>query len=393
MDERYKKVFKPGTYPEITYVSRKERTFGYTYEERLQQSLSIDGYLTYIVGASKCGKTVLCEKVIGSECMVSMSGNDFTKTNDFWQGVGKKIGFAVSASFSDGTEGYNEVEKKTSLLTQNYIGNKDKIIKYFIDNKKVLVLDDFHYAPNDVQYEIACQLKEAIRLGFQAVIISLPHRSDDAIRLNPDLAGRLSVIEIDSWGNEDLCEIARKGFRELQKDVAPEIMERIAVESIYSPQLMQAICLNIGLLPDTTEKTIISQKTVEKACYFASVNLPYADVVRFFKAGPSSRGQQRLKYTLKDNTEKDIYSLILKAIADNPPLVELGITDLTNRVKNIMVDISKMNTSKIKLALKNWMHILEQQGSSLYHVIEWKDESIHILDNHFLFYMRWKEDE
>lgn len=37
-------------------------------------------------------------------------------------------------------------------------------------------------------------------------------------------------------------------------------MERIAVESICSPQLMQAICLNIGLLPDTTEKTIINEK-------------------------------------------------------------------------------------------------------------------------------------
>ena len=95
MDGRYKTVFKPGTYPEKTYVSRKEKILGYTYEDRLLQSLSIEGYLTYIVGASKCGKTVLCEKVIGAECMVSMSGNDFTKISDFWQGVGKKIGFEI----------------------------------------------------------------------------------------------------------------------------------------------------------------------------------------------------------------------------------------------------------------------------------------------------------
>lgn len=393
MDGRYKTVFKPGTYPEKTYVSRKEKILGYTYEDRLLQSLSIEGYLTYIVGASKCGKTVLCEKVIGAERMVSMSGNDFTKISDFWQGVGKKIGFEMSSSFSDKTEDYNDKSKEASIITKNYINNKDKIIKYFIENNKILVLDDFHYAPADIQYEIACQLKEAIRLGFQSVIISLPHRCDDAIRLNPDLAGRLSVIEIDAWGNDDLCEIARKGFKELNKKVKPEIMERIAVESICSPQLMQAICLNIGLLPDTTEKTIINEKIVESACYLASVNLPYVDVVRFFKAGPPSRGQKRLGYILKDNTERDIYDLLLKAIADNPPLIEIGITDLTNRVRNIMADANKINNTKVKSALKNWMKILETQGSSLYNVIEWKDESVHILDNHFLFYMRWKKDE
>ena len=58
MDERYQKVFKPGTYPELTYVVRQSVETKYTYEERLQQSLKIDGYLTYIIGPSKTGKTV-----------------------------------------------------------------------------------------------------------------------------------------------------------------------------------------------------------------------------------------------------------------------------------------------------------------------------------------------
>lgn len=85
MDERYQKVFKPGTYPELTYVVRQSVETKYTYEERLQQSLKIDGYLTYIIGPSKTGKTVLCERVIGQERIVSMSGNDFAKASDFWE--------------------------------------------------------------------------------------------------------------------------------------------------------------------------------------------------------------------------------------------------------------------------------------------------------------------
>ena len=61
MDRRYAKIFKPGAYPDLTYVTRMSGETKYTYEDRLKQSLSIDGYLTYIVGPSKTGKTVLCE--------------------------------------------------------------------------------------------------------------------------------------------------------------------------------------------------------------------------------------------------------------------------------------------------------------------------------------------
>ena len=95
MDKRYSKVFKPGTFPDITYVSRKSGTMQYSYEERLQQSLSIDGFLTYIVGPSKIGKTVLCERVIGVDRIVAMSGNDFVRESDFWNRVAKKIGIST----------------------------------------------------------------------------------------------------------------------------------------------------------------------------------------------------------------------------------------------------------------------------------------------------------
>lgn len=93
MDERYAEVFKPGTYPDLTYVTRQSGETKYTYEERLQQSLRIDGYLTYIAGPSKTGKTVLCENVIGQENIVSMYGNDFARAADFWGQSEKKRTF------------------------------------------------------------------------------------------------------------------------------------------------------------------------------------------------------------------------------------------------------------------------------------------------------------
>ena len=34
VDERYAEVFKPGTYPDLTYVTRQSGETKYTYEER-----------------------------------------------------------------------------------------------------------------------------------------------------------------------------------------------------------------------------------------------------------------------------------------------------------------------------------------------------------------------
>lgn len=387
MDPRYAKVFKPGTYPGLTYVTRQPRTMGYTYEERLRQSLSIEGYLTYIIGPSKIGKTVLCENVIGADNMICMSGNDFVKERDFWSGIGKKAGISMEAEISERRGVFSENENKATTITKNYTGNKDKILRYFKETGKVLVLDDFHYAPEEIQYDIACQLKEVIRLGFKAVIISLPYRSDDAIRLNPDLTGRISVIEMEPWTDKELQMIAQKGFMELGISVSSGLMERMAMESIHSPQMMQAVCLNIGLLPLNFSE--ITDKIIEESCRFTCANLPYADVVRILKSGPPTRGQQRLKYDMKDGSKRDIYSVILKILADNPPLIELNLNELTERIQN-NVQNAKITTRKLRDSLKNWQKLIEEQGT-LYQVFEWKDDKLHISDNLFLFYIRWSE--
>lgn len=386
MDKRFSEVFKPGTYPEMTYVSRESKGTKYTYEERLQQSLAIDGYLTYIVGPSKIGKTVLCEKVIGAANMVCMSGNDFSKEKDFWSGIGKKVGISMESAVSEESAAFSETEQKSITVTKNYFVTKDKVIDYFKKNDKVLVLDDFHYAPPEIQYDIACQLKEVIRMGFKAVVVSLPYRSDDAIRLNPDLTGRILVIEIEPWKTEELEEIAKKGFGKLQIQVGQSLIARMAKESIHSPQLMQSICLNIGLLPDSSDT--ITDEVIEESCRFTCMNLPYGDVVRVLKAGPSTRGQQRLQYTLSDGSKRDIYGLILKVLSDNPPLVELSIEELMERIKNSAPE-NMITTKKVRDSLKNWQKLLETLGS-LYQVLEWKDDTIHVLDNMFLFYIRWK---
>ena len=80
--------------------------------------------------------------------------------------------------------------------------------------------------------------------------------------------------------------------------------------------------------------------------------------------------------------------MILKVMADDPPIIELGMEELMERIRN-NIGAQVIKPQKVRDSLKNWQKILETQGI-LYQVLEWKDESIHILDNLFLFYLRWE---
>lgn len=85
-------VFKPGAYPEYTYVSRNYENTGISYELRLKQALRTAGCLTSLIGPSKTGKIILCEKVIGFDNVVEISGADFSDNTDFWATVAAKVG-------------------------------------------------------------------------------------------------------------------------------------------------------------------------------------------------------------------------------------------------------------------------------------------------------------
>lgn len=75
------------------------------------------------------------------------------------------------------------------------------------------------------QKNIASHLKDAIRRNFRAIIISLPHRADTPIRKNADLAGRLSLIDIETWKLDELKEIAIKGFTELNIKISEMLLQ------------------------------------------------------------------------------------------------------------------------------------------------------------------------
>ena len=390
MSLKAENIFKPGAFPEYTYVSRNYENTGISYELRLKQALRTAGCLTSIIGPSKMGKTILCEQVIGLDNIVEVSGADFNENTDFWAIIAAKVGLPYMGEITTeraSTEGKSEERDSKS---EKYILSKDKIIRYYIENNKILVIDDFHYASTEMQMKMAQQLKDAIRRELKVVVVSLPHRADDAIRQNADLSGRLSLINIETWKEEDLKKIAIMGFDKLGIKITDNIAEKLAVECLTSPQLMQYICLSICTLLEDEKKLEVNDEILEKAYRFTTINFNYADVVSVLIKGPNPRGQQRKLYRTVDGKELDLYGIIVESLAKNPPMTELDFESFYNRIFNVIEENDRLKLEKqtVRNHLNHLQELLEGK-EEIYRAIEWKDGKVYVLDPLFLFYLRW----
>lgn len=382
-------VFKPGAYPEYTYVSRNYEDTGISYELRLKQALRTAGCLTSLIGPSKMGKTILCEKVIGFDNIIEVSGADFNGEMDFWAVVAAKVGLPYAGEITTEREAAEEHSMERDSRNEKFVLSKDKVIQYYKENEKVLVIDDFHYATQEMQMKMARQLKDAIRRELKVVVVSLPHRSDDAIRQNADLSGRLSLINIEAWKKEDLKEIALKGFKQLNMSISEAAAEKLSVECLTSPQLMQYICLGICTLLEDRNEDAVCTEILETAYKFTTVNFNYYDVAGVMAKGPNPRGKRRNLYKTKSGKELDLYGLIVESFAKNPPEMELDFQSIYRRIADLIEEeLTVPDKQSVKNHLNNLQLILKEK-EEIYRAIEWKDGKVYILDPLFLFYLRW----
>ena len=227
--------------------------------------------------------------------------------------------------------------------------------------------------------QIAQQLKDAIRRGFKAIVVSLPHRADEAIRQNADLSGRLSLINMEPWEVDDLKEIAKLGFGKLNISIEDSIAAQIAVESLSSPQLMQYICLNICTMLEI----------LETAYHYTTANFEYGDVVSLMQKGPNTRGKSRNTFRTVNGEEHDIYELIVKSIAENPPIMKLKFEDVKERIYRLLADDSKKPSPQMLRESLAKLKELLYGREDIFKVLDWKEGSLYILDPLFLFYLRW----
>lgn len=153
---------------------------------------------------------------------------------------------------------------------------------------------------------------------------------------------------------------------------------------------MQYICLSICILlnTDNGETKEIKSDILTKTYKFTTSNLDYADVVALITRGPLSKGKKRNMYYTTSGDKMDLYQLVVKSLAENPPLMGLTIDDIKNRVNKIVGENeNKPDRQKIKNTVTQIQKLINDK-EDIYKVLEWKDEMIYIIDPLFLFYLR-----
>jgi hypothetical protein len=410
-------VFTPGSLPTFTYYDRSELNL----EFKLLEAIETRGYLCSVSGPSKSGKTVLCESVIGKSKILLVTGGGVKTEEQFWQKIrtklnlptfstksktsGSKIGFKASgegelqvpliAKGKAGAEGSTSLSREKENSSTYEGQNGISLLEYIHREGYTLVIDDFHYIVRDVQKSLAEQFKEAARSGCSIVIVSVTHRSDDAIRANPDLRGRVVSVDIPYWSNDELRHIATRGFVLLNLDVSLSLIERLITESLMSPQLTQALCLqfcrDMKIEQDMEELTTFDLRPdqisllLRNTTSIANCKFAFDTIL----AGPRTRGEERKLYDLKDGRSGDVYYVILKALASGKPLLTVSYDDLKGRISKLTTGDSPRGVSVI--GALDQMNEAVNKKLHEDRVIEWDENNVNFPDPYFLYYLRWTE--
>ena len=416
-------VFTPNEFPAWTYVEREQ-----DFEKQVMNGLRTPNIIISVSGPSKSGKSVLLQKVVGKDSLIRIFGPQIKAADDVWDAVldwmgspasstgqmtttattstaiGGQASFNLPGFFSlGGKSDTSDSSATTDGRTATHVRAGLKQVEREIANSEFVVfLDDFHYMARPLQVEVAKQLKAAAELGIKICTASVPHRSDDVVRANTELRGRVQAVDMDYWTVHELKQIGREGFPRLNIHVDDGFVERLAIEACGSPQLMQSLCLQTCYRLDVYE-TLLQAKVVmlgeeefRKITETTSTLADFSTIVEAMHAGPKLRGQDRNQYAFKDGTTGDVYRAVLLAIASDPPAMSFSYSELLARVASVCVNKAPVGSSVSeacsqinRIASKSVENETGVQGLA---PIEWDTtadvENLYVAEPYFLFYLR-----
>ena len=288
--------------------------------------------------------------------------------------------FSVNASVTGGTE-----DKK-----KYKIDSMDSAIRHLSEHKIALVVDDFHYLPQQVRTKFLRNIKGPVFNGLKLVLLSVTHRGLDAVKAERELEGRVHSVVAPEWDQSDLVQIAEQGFSALNLNCPKKLIIRVAQESHGSPFLMQQMCWEVcaGLGVDSRpEKTVTIKDDYDllPICVRLSKDSP---IYKKLELGPQSR-KARQKRKLKAGGTADIYKVILMAIAATGPTSTIGYDDLRTQMNKILSE-GMPQKNEITAALKHLSQISREMGNDA--GIDWDSDErkIDISDPYLRFYLRWQ---
>ena len=407
-------VFTPNDTPTITYVEREDLKL----EENFRSYLELPKMVVSISGPSKSGKTVLIKQVLDDDNIIPIIGSGISSVEDLWRRAlawmevpasttaskssSKQIGAQASGggevgipliAKGKGEAGISGAQSwDTSTSTTSQEPGLSKVVEEIGGSDFVIFLDDFHYIREELREEIGRQIKVAADNGVKFVTASVPHRSDDVVRSNPELRGRVAAVDLGYWGVDHLKIIAERGFAELGFELSDRTVKRLAEEAMGSPQLMQTICYCLCQKKGISETIVephdlaITEKDIQAALKQTSHFTDFSKMLGSLHSGPRTRGQERKVHDFRDGSTGDVYRAVLLAMRIDPISMSFSYEDITTRIKTVCKEEIPAGSS-ITSCLEQMTVISEtmQPGRP---VLAWDGDNLDVTDPYFAFFLR-----
>ncbi len=288
---------------------------------------------------------------------------------------------------------------RTGLSKENSSGKGKKLeltprtaaLRALRDFDGSIVVDDFHYLDRAFQGSVIRALKPLIFEGLPVVLIAIPHRRYDPVRVEREMTGRIEDIEVPSWSIEELELISSRGFPLLNVRLAPNIGRQFASQAYGSPHLMQEFCqrcaLGEGVIETSRIAIIIS--TIDDDLYRQTAEGTGKVIYDKLSKGPRQRSD-RLQRTLSEGGTADIYGVVLKALSVMAPGLEtVEYEQLRAAIRSVLEEVPPQ-AHEVTRVLERMAEIAASDEAST-PVIDWEreEQKLHITDPFFAFYLKW----
>jgi len=243
-----------------------------------------------IYGSSKQGKTSLLQRHVGPESRVTVHCGPTTTAEDIYRsflrqrdveivtekssGTSHDMGTSISAKFTAMIPffGKGSAETKGEVNAGTQQDEKRKAIEFNLANAQDVgellhevegaavffhVLENFHYLTDDVQRQLAFDLRTFEEMGLRFVILGVWRERNRLVQYNGDLQDRIAEVPVEPWEVPDFQRIMDKGSEILRVTFSPEVGARVFNEAHGSvavvQELLKKVCERAGItesIPD-----------------------------------------------------------------------------------------------------------------------------------------------
>lgn len=410
-------VFPYNNFPTYNYVSP---SLGQ--ERKLESCLESKGSLISLTGPSKSGKTVLAKQLLTEHhialisCATIKTVGDFgrmvlssvgapekrTSTKRRGGKVGAKVGIKGSLQLigllrgEASAEGSLESHREDSDTLEFPLDDLTAVGRLLVSQAKVLVLDDFHYAPKKLQRRLAEAVRVVTATGARCIVTTTSLRRDVLTRANKDLQGRVDSVHLKYWSPQDLESIAREGFSVLKVQFPVALIRRFAEDAVGSPQLMQLIChqlcrvLSIKGVSRTPLTLNPTEPEIADAFDRAGRTVDYTNLAMALEN--RDRGRRQPSYVFRDGSSGGPVRAVFHALCTGAPHLQIDVNTLTKRCEAVIIGGRAPSVATVAEVCAH-LHAVGHDNRPENPPFDWESESmrLELVDPYFFFFLKYAD--